>query len=79
MGIHSMFFHDNAQIQGILTLILVVLGIECKKGATYAHVLVILWASDRLIYSVMPKTVFFKWIKYNFWALEQEKIHLCPV
>ena len=57
MGIHSMFFHGNAQIQGILTLILVVLGIECKKGATYAHVLVILWASDRLIYSVMPKTV----------------------
>ena len=60
MGIDNAFFYDAAQNQENFTVVLAVLGIERKKSATYAHILVILWASDRLIYSVMPKTTFFK-------------------
>ena len=78
MGIDNAFFYDAAQNQEDFTVVLVVLGIECKKGAIYAHIFAILWASNRLICSAMPKTAFFSGIKYNFWALEQEKSHLCP-
>ena len=46
MGIYSIFFHSNAQTQEIFAIILVVLGIECKKGTPYAHILEILWAVD---------------------------------
>ena len=78
MGIYNIFCMGYAHNQWIFTVILAFLGIESQKDAPHAHILTILWASNRLICSAMPKTAFFSGIKYNFWALEQEKSHLCP-